>query len=102
MQRATAIGALLKRIDAAKIEQGEGEADIEPLMAQGVPGFGLRTVMTHYFDYHHSQADTFFDKIVIPEEFARCAAAMAGIELRAGRFAVSRSRKISPCSICML
>ena len=44
-------------------------------MAQGVPGFGLRTVMTHYFDYHHSQADT-FDKIV-PEEFKRCAAAMA-------------------------
>ena len=75
MQRATAIGALLKRIDAARIEPGEGEADIEPLMAQGVPGFGLRTAMTHYFDYHHSQADT-FDKIV-PEEFKRCAAAMA-------------------------
>ena len=75
MQRAAAIGALLKRIDAAKIEPGEGEADIEPLMAQGVPGFGLRTVMTHYFDYHHSQADT-FDKIV-PEEFKRCAAALA-------------------------
>jgi carboxypeptidase Q len=44
-------------------------------MAQGVPGLGLRTAMTHYFDYHHSQADT-FDKIV-PEEFKRCAAAMA-------------------------
>jgi Iap family predicted aminopeptidase len=75
MQRAVAIGALLKRIDATKIEAGEGEADIEPLMAQGVPGFGLRTVETHYFDYHHSQADT-FDKIV-PEDFKRCAAAMA-------------------------
>jgi Zn-dependent M28 family amino/carboxypeptidase len=75
MQRATAIGALLKRIDAAKIVPGEGEADIEPLMAQGVPGFGLRTVETHYFDYHHSQADT-FDKIV-PEDFKRCAAALA-------------------------
>ena len=45
------------------------------LMAQGVPGFGLRTVETHYFDYHHSQADT-FDKIV-PEDFKRCAAALA-------------------------
>jgi Iap family predicted aminopeptidase len=75
MQRAAAIGALLKRINAARIEPGEGEADIEPLMAQGVPGFGLRTVETHYFDYHHSQADT-FDKIV-PEDFKRCAAAMA-------------------------
>jgi Peptidase family M28 len=75
LQRASAIGALLKRIDAAKIESGNGEADIEPLMAEGVPAFGLRTVGTHYFDYHHSQADT-FDKIV-PEEFKRCAAAMA-------------------------
>jgi hypothetical protein len=75
MQRAIAIGALLKRIDAAKIVPGEGEADIEPLMALGVPGFGLRTVETHYFDYHHSQADT-FDKIV-PEDFKRCAVAMA-------------------------
>jgi carboxypeptidase Q len=75
MQRAAAIGTLLKRIDAAKIVPGEGEADIEPLMALGVPGFGLRTVETHYFDYHHSQADT-FDKIV-PEDFKRCAAAMA-------------------------
>jgi hypothetical protein len=31
--------------------------------------------MTHYFDYHHSQADT-FDKIV-PEDFRKCVAAMA-------------------------
>ncbi len=75
MARAAAIGALLKKIDAAKVMPGEGEADIEPLMAQGVPGFALRTVMTHYFDYHHAQADT-FDKIV-PDEFKRCAAAMA-------------------------
>lgn len=75
MRRASAIGSLLKRIDAAKIMPGEGEADIEPLMAQGVPGLGLRTVGTHYFDYHHSEADT-FDKIV-PEDFKRCAAALA-------------------------
>jgi carboxypeptidase Q len=74
-QRATAIGALLKRIDATKVESGNGEADIDPLMADGVPGFGLRTVGTHYFAYHHTQADT-FDKIV-PDEFKRCAAAMA-------------------------
>jgi carboxypeptidase Q len=73
--RATAVGALLKRINADKILEGQGEADIEPLMKDGVPGFGLRTVMTHYFDYHHTQADT-FDKIV-PDEFRRCAAAMA-------------------------
>ncbi|HWE49768.1 MAG TPA: M20/M25/M40 family metallo-hydrolase [Bryobacteraceae bacterium] len=73
--RAAAIGELLKRINAGKIIPGEGESDIAPLMNDGVPGFGLRTVMTHYFDYHHTQADT-FDKIV-PAEFKRCAAAMA-------------------------
>jgi len=75
MARAAAIGALLKRIDASKVMPGGGEADIAPLMAQGVPGFALRTVMTHYFDYHHTQADT-FDKIE-PDEFRKCAAAMA-------------------------
>ena len=44
-------------------------------MGEHIPGFGLRTVMTHYFDYHHSEADT-FDKIV-PDDFRRCVAAMA-------------------------
>ncbi|MGA2713046.1 MAG: M20/M25/M40 family metallo-hydrolase [Bryobacteraceae bacterium] len=73
--RATAIGELLKPIDASNVAPGEGEADIEPLMAEGVPGFGLRTVAARYFDYHHTQADT-FDKIV-PEDFRRCTAAMA-------------------------
>jgi len=73
--RAIAIAGLLKRIDAAKIQTGESEADVEPLLADGVPALGLRTVMQRYWDYHHSQADT-FDKIV-PDEFRRCTAAMA-------------------------
>ncbi len=73
--RAAVVGDLLKRIDAGKMAPGESEADVEPLLADGVPAFGLRTVGTHYFDYHHSQADT-FDKIV-PDEFRRCTAAMA-------------------------
>jgi hypothetical protein len=75
MQRASAIGALLKSIDAARVTPGNGEADIEPLMAQGVPAFGLRTKELRYFDYHHTEADT-FDKIV-PDDFKRCVAAMA-------------------------
>jgi hypothetical protein len=74
-KRANAIGDLLKRIDAGKIQSGESEADVEPLLADGVPVLGQRTVMTHYWDYHHTQADT-FDKIV-PDEFRRCTAAMA-------------------------
>jgi Iap family predicted aminopeptidase len=73
--KAAAIAELLKGIGADKITPGNGEADIEPLMNAGVPAFGLRTVMTRYFDYHHSQADT-FDKIV-PDEFRKCVAAMA-------------------------
>ena len=73
--RSVAIASLLKRVGSDKIERGGGEADIAPLMAAGVPGFGLRTVGTHYFDYHHTQADT-FDKIV-PEDFRKCVASLA-------------------------
>ena len=65
----------MKRIDASKIQTGESEADVEPLLADGVPALGLRTVMQHYWDYHHTQADT-FDKIV-PDEFRHCTATMA-------------------------
>ncbi len=73
--QAIAIAELLKRIGASQITPGQGEADIEPLMGEHIPGFGLRTVMTHYWDYHHTEADT-FDKIV-PDDFRRCVAAMA-------------------------
>jgi Iap family predicted aminopeptidase len=73
--RAAAIAGLLKGIGADKLIPGDGEADITALMNAGVPSFGLRTTMAHYFDYHHSQADT-FDKIV-PEDFRKCVAAMA-------------------------
>ncbi|HEY4360457.1 MAG TPA: M20/M25/M40 family metallo-hydrolase [Bryobacteraceae bacterium] len=74
-KRAQTILSLLKGIGADKLTAGNGEADITPLMNQGVPSFGLRTTMAHYFDYHHSQADT-FDKIV-PEDFRKCTAALA-------------------------
>lgn len=73
--KATAVAGLLSRIGANQLVPGSGESDIEPLMAEGIPGFGLRTVMTHYWDYHHTEADT-FDKIV-PDDFRRCVAAMA-------------------------
>ena len=74
-KHAAEIAALLKGIGADKVIAGSGETDIEPLMNLGVPSFGLRTTVAHYFDYHHSQADT-FDKIV-PEDFRKCVAAMA-------------------------
>lgn len=71
---ASAIGRLLSPVGADQITLGGGGADISPLMAEGVPGFGLRTVGTHYFDWHHSDADT-VDKVNI-EDLRKCLAAM--------------------------
>lgn len=67
------IGALLERIDASSIQPGGGGADIAPIMADGVPGLALRTVGTHYFDWHHSRADT-TDKVKIDDLRANIAA----------------------------
>eukprot|EP00007_Cunea_sp_BSH-02190019_P005681 CAMPEP_0174236626 /NCGR_PEP_ID=MMETSP0417-20130205/5700_1 /TAXON_ID=242541 /ORGANISM="Mayorella sp, Strain BSH-02190019" /LENGTH=548 /DNA_ID=CAMNT_0015315297 /DNA_START=70 /DNA_END=1712 /DNA_ORIENTATION=+ len=50
------------------VSQGGGGADVTPLLRQGVPVGGLHVDSEHYFDYHHSAADT-VDK-VIPEELA--------------------------------
>jgi carboxypeptidase Q len=51
------------------------EADIGPLVEQGVPGIGLEVDGTRYFWYHHTDGDT-LDKLD-PAEVARCVAAMA-------------------------
>jgi hypothetical protein len=74
-ERVEAIGKLLESIDCGKISPGGGGADIAPLMMGGVPGFGVRTVGTHYFDWHHTDADS-FDKIV-PKEFQANVASLA-------------------------
>jgi Zn-dependent M28 family amino/carboxypeptidase len=69
------VGTLLDRIGAGSITSGGGGADIAPIMTGGVPGLALRTVGTHYFDWHHTRADT-LDKIDL-EDFRRNIAAMA-------------------------
>ena len=69
------IGKLLDRIDAGSIQPGGGGADIAPLMRDGVPGLAVRTAGTHYFDWHHSRADT-ADKVK-PEDLRANIAAMA-------------------------
>jgi Zn-dependent M28 family amino/carboxypeptidase len=74
-ERAVEIGRLLAAIDGGQMTAGGGGADIAPLLADGVPGFGVRTVGTHYFDWHHTDADS-FDKIV-PREFQLNVAALA-------------------------
>lgn len=69
------IGKLLERIGAGTITRSGGGADIGPLMRGGMPGLGLRTVGTHYFDWHHTAADT-IDKVDL-NDFRHCVAAMA-------------------------
>lgn len=70
------IGALLEGLDASLMQRGGGGADIGPLMRDGVPGLALRTVGEHYFDWHHTNADT-LDK-VDPQDF-RKAMALLGV-----------------------
>ncbi len=75
LARAKAIGKLLDGIGAGEMTKGGGGADIAPLMALGVPGFGHRTVGLRYFEWHHSEADT-LDKID-PREFRLNVASLA-------------------------
>ena len=69
------IGTLLTSIGANQIQNNGGGSDIEPLMAAGVPGIGELSSGAHYFDWHHTEADT-FDKIN-PQEFRESVAAMS-------------------------
>ena len=69
------IGKLLDRVGAGEITGGGGGSDIGPLLRDGVPGLGERTVGTHYFDWHHTEADT-FDK-VNPDDFRKNMASLA-------------------------
>jgi Zn-dependent M28 family amino/carboxypeptidase len=55
----------------------ETGADTSFLVEAGVPGYGFVPDATHYFDYHHTPADT-LDKID-PHEFAQDTAAVAGL-----------------------
>jgi Zn-dependent M28 family amino/carboxypeptidase len=69
------IGRLLERVGASEITPGGGGSDIGPLMRDGVPGLGERTTGTHYFDWHHTEADT-LDK-VNPDDFRKNVASLA-------------------------
>ncbi|MDR3700180.1 MAG: M20/M25/M40 family metallo-hydrolase [Candidatus Sulfopaludibacter sp.] len=69
------VAKLLDRIGAGEITAGGGGEDIAPLIRDGVPGLSERTVGTHYFDWHHTEADT-LDK-VSPGDFRKNVAALA-------------------------
>jgi Zn-dependent M28 family amino/carboxypeptidase len=79
-----ALAALEKRLGPLKAvhaetldSQAETGADTSPLVEAGVPGFGFVPDPLHYFDYHHTPADT-LDK-VDPNELAQDAAAIVGL-----------------------
>ena len=69
------LAKLLAGIDAAGIGANGGGTDIGPVMREGVIGASLDVDGAHYFDIHHTQADT-LDK-VNPRELALCVATMA-------------------------
>jgi len=69
------IATLLKPVGADTIRPGGGGSDIEPLMSAGVPGLGEMTSVAHYFDWHHTEADT-LDK-VDPIDFRKNIASLA-------------------------
>jgi carboxypeptidase Q len=48
----------LESVNAGRLLAGRSAADISPMVATGVPGFGLDPENHRYFDYHHSDKDT--------------------------------------------
>jgi hypothetical protein len=73
---ARALAAPLELLGAADVKAAEDAGtDIGPMKAAGVPLLGLRQDVTHYFDWHHTAADT-LDKVE-PRALAENAAAMA-------------------------
>ena len=72
--------ATLAKLDAARFEaRKETGADTSFLVEAGVPGFSLIPDPLHYFDYHHTPADT-LDK-VDPHELAMDSAAVGALAI---------------------
>jgi len=70
--------APLATVTANRFEiTAETGADTSFIVESGVPGFGLVPDPLHYFDYHHTPADT-LDKID-PKELAQDSAAVAAL-----------------------
>ena len=69
------ISELLAPIGASSMSAGFSGEDVLALKPNGVPLFGISLDLEHYFDVHHSAADT-LDK-VDPEQLKKSVAALA-------------------------
>lgn len=75
---AARLAAVLKLLEpklSVYATSGGGGADISPMRSAGVPQLGLDVDGEHYFDYHHTPADT-LDK-VNPRDLRECVATLA-------------------------
>jgi Zn-dependent M28 family amino/carboxypeptidase len=78
LDRVAAQMKVLNRIAAIRFDSSQHTgADTSPLTDAGIPGFGLVPDPRHYFDFHHTPADT-LDK-VDPKALAQNTAAVAGL-----------------------
>jgi carboxypeptidase Q len=78
LERVKAKMGVLARIAPMYFESSRHTgADTSPLTDAGIVGFGLVPDPRHYFDYHHTPADT-LDK-VNPKELAQDTAALAAL-----------------------
>ena len=74
-RRAAMLAQLTRIAGAPAVVPGEGEADVGPIIEQGVPGFALDVDASRYFWYHHTSGDML--NVVSDADLRRCIAAMA-------------------------
>jgi hypothetical protein len=77
VDRIAELAAPLAAAGGGKVRAGWAGVDIGPIVEAGVPGIAHRTANEHYFDVHHSPADT-FDK-VDPDDLAANVAVVAAL-----------------------
>ena len=53
------LAPLLYPLDATRMEMGGSGTDVGPIVSEGVPGIGVNHDTTHYWEVHHTKADTF-------------------------------------------
>ncbi len=74
-KRAALLARLTRIAGAPTVAPGDGEADVGPIIEEGVPGFALDVDGSKYFWYHHTTADML--NAVSDRDLRRCVAAMA-------------------------